>query len=243
METYAQAYAPFVPWGPSHMALLGGSILLPVLLALACHGRARWVRVTEWALALIVFASWLGWYVIGAPKGWLDGGNILPLNLCDWAAAAVIIALITHNQRAYELAYFWALGGTMQALISPDVRYDFPEIRMIQFTGFHSGILAGALFLCLGPRMRPYLSSLPRTFAATAAYGLLAGAVDALTGSNYGFLRAKPDIASALSAMPGWPYYLPWLVLCAVVAICICYAPFWVLDLLRRKRCMPDAAP
>jgi len=51
---------------------------------------------------------------------------MLPLQLCDWAMAVIIVALWTGNRRWLEVAYFWGIGGTLQAIITPNLRYGFP---------------------------------------------------------------------------------------------------------------------
>lgn len=73
-------------------------------------------------------ANWIAWMLLLYEKGWLGIGNALPLNLCDWATAATVITLVTPNQRSYELAYFWALAGTLQGMFTPDVKLAFPDI-------------------------------------------------------------------------------------------------------------------
>ena len=76
-------------------------------------------------LAVLLIAGWVGWYLMLGARGWLTPGNALPLNLCDWAQGALIVALLSRNQRAYELGYFWGLGGTLQGVITPDVGQRF----------------------------------------------------------------------------------------------------------------------
>jgi len=74
---------------------------------------------------------------------------MLPLQLCDWAMAVIIVALWTGNRRWLEVAYFWGIGGTLQAIITPNLRYGFPDLRFISFFVAHSGIIIGIVFLML----------------------------------------------------------------------------------------------
>src|SRR6201999_3985507 len=97
----------------------------------------------------------------------LTPDNALPLNLCDWACAALILALIARRQFAYELGYFWGLGGTLQGVITPVIYYDFPDPQFIFFFLQHSGVIAALLYLTLGTGLRPHWRSLPRVIAAT----------------------------------------------------------------------------
>lgn len=97
---------------------------------------------------------WLpvGWAGTRCSSQWLAGslGNALPLNLCDWAQAALIVALLSRNQRAYELGYFWGLGGTLQGVITPDLPSGFPDLQFLLFMLDHAGLIAVVLYLTWG---------------------------------------------------------------------------------------------
>ncbi len=50
------------------------------------------------------------------------------MHLCSWAVVTAVITLIYPNQLTYELCYFWALGGTLQALMTSDVSQALVQI-------------------------------------------------------------------------------------------------------------------
>jgi hypothetical integral membrane protein (TIGR02206 family) len=234
---------PFATFGPSHLTVLAASFFLPLMLAIVARrlDSRKFERAVCLFFAVAVAWAWLYWYVVAGKYGWLTLGDSLPLNLCDWAAAAAIVAFLGRKERAFELAYFWALCGTTQGLLTPDIPYDFPEVRFIQFSVFHGGIIAGVLFLVFGMKMRPHAGAIGRVLVWTAGYAAVAGATDALVGVNYGFLRAKPGHASLYDLMPAWPYYLPVVAGLAIGAVLIFYAPFFLLDRLRRRRRPPPS--
>ncbi len=234
---------PFATFGPSHLAVLATSVLLPLVLAAVARrlDSRKFERAVCLFFAVAVAWAWIYWYVVAEKYGWLTLGDSLPLNLCDWAAAAAIAAFLGRSRRAFELAYFWALCGTTQGLLTPDIPYDFPEVRFIQFSVFHGGIIAGVLFLVFGMRMRPHADAVGRVLVWTVGYAAVAGAADALLGVNYGFLRAKPGHASLYDLMPAWPYYLPVVAGLAVAAVLVFYAPFFALDRLRTRRRPPPS--
>src|SRR5215831_16079238 len=103
---------PFVLFGPAHLIALALGFAAPLALASWTHHARRRDFAVRMALGSLLAAGWAGWYVMLWSRGWLQAGNALPLNLCDWAQAALIVALFSRNQRAYELGYFWGLGGT-----------------------------------------------------------------------------------------------------------------------------------
>ena len=185
---------------------------------------------------MILTAGWLGWYLMLWARGWLAPGNALPLNLCDWAQGALIVALLSRNQRAYELGYFWGLGGTLQGVITPDVPSGFPDLQFLLFMLDHAGLIAALLYLTWGTGMRPVAASLPRVILSTLFYVAVAGLADYALGTNYGFLRGKGDHVSLLTWLAPWPWYIGELVLIGLLSVAIYYAPFWLFDRFRRPK-------
>lgn len=235
---------PFVFMGTSHVTAIALTLAVP--LALASIDRTRKsVRLQDsirFGLAAIIVVNWLGWMTLLWAKGWLNIGNEIPLNLCDWATVAVFVALVWPGQKSFELAYFWGLCGTLQALLTPDCVYDFPDAQFILFFVYHGGIIAAVLYMTLGMKMRPVPMSFPRVIGGTLLYGAVAGTADAVLGTDYGFLRSKPDHLTLLDYLSPWPYYLPELVVVAIIFMAICYLPFFVADLLGKRRTQPIAA-
>jgi hypothetical integral membrane protein (TIGR02206 family) len=225
---------PFTLFGPAHLAVLALSAAAPIILALAARRNPRLDRPFRFALAALLAGGWLCWCALSTARGWITLGTGLPLNLCDWAALALIIALISRNQFAYELGYFWGLGGSLQGLITPDIGYDFPDPQFIFFFINHAGIVTALLYLSF-TGMRPYPASLLRVVAATFFYVAAAAAADFALSVNYGFLAAKPASASIMDFLSPWPWYIPELVLIGTLSLLIYYTPFWVMDLRRRR--------
>jgi hypothetical integral membrane protein (TIGR02206 family) len=223
--------------GPSHVTAIALSFATPLGLAAAARHKEsiRLDEVIRLTLAAVVAANWIGWMALLYFRHWLNIGNEIPLNLCDWATVATFIALVWPTQRSFELAYFWGLCGTLQALLTPDCRYDFPDAQFTLFFVYHGGIIAAVLYLALGKKMRPLPESFPRVIAWTLFYAAAAGTADWLLGTDYGFLRSKPDHFTLLTLLAPWPWYLPELFVIALVAMAIVYAPFFVRDRLKHS--------
>ena len=227
-----------MPFGPSHLAVIALTVLVPLMLAAVTRGEARGsiTRAVRLLFAAGLIATWGLWYWLVVSKGWISAETLLPLQLCDWAGFAAIAALVFANQRSYELAYFWSLSGTLQALLTPELFYDFPDLRFIVFFAFHGGVIASVLYLTTALQMRPRVSSLPRVAAWSFAYFFVAIVANALLHTNFGYLRAKPANASLLDLMAPWPYYVIELVGLGLSYLPLLYAPFFIADMLRRRR-------
>ena len=229
----------FILFGPAHLTAVALALMVPLALALLArheHLGRHADRLARIGLTVFLAFGWICWY--GQMIGWhelrLDNG--LPMNLCDWAEIALIVALLTRHQFAYELGYFWGLGGTLQGVLTPPLYYDFPDPQFIFFFIQHGGVVAALLYLTLGRCMRPAWRSLPRVIAATFCYLGAAALVDWALGVNYGFLRAKPLGQNLLTAMSPWPWYIPELVAAGIGFVLIYYLPFAVLDWIRPNR-------
>ncbi|HEY1637567.1 MAG TPA: TIGR02206 family membrane protein [Rhizomicrobium sp.] len=227
---------PFVPFGPSHLIALALSLTVPAALVAAVRACPRLDGPVRYGLTLILLAVWAGWYVLAARRGWLTLGDELPMNLCDWATIATLVTLVHPNQKSYELAYFWALGGTLQGMITPDTPYDFPEIRFLIFFVYHGRIIGAVLYLTFGLRLRPWPQSLPRVILWSFFYLFAAALTDYFLDTNYGFLRAKPAQISLYDLMPPWPTYIGVVIVLGFVSTGIYYAPWFIADCIRARR-------
>src|SRR6266851_10214417 len=89
-----------------------------------------------------------------------------------------------------------------------------------------TALVAAALLLVVGlgqwPRRQALLWVVPLTLAYTAFVGLL----DATTGADYMYLRAKPTSATVLDAMGPWPWYIGSAGLVGIALFVILDAPF-----------------
>lgn len=230
--------ASFVRFGSAHLGVIALTFITP----LVASAITRWYdngvisRVVGWLfVALLVVSKIIGVIVLSS-DGELTIESVLPMHLCDWAAIMAVITLIHPNQRTYELCYFWGLGGTLQALLTPDLLYGFPDLRFISFFALHGGVIASILFMTLGMGMRPVPASGLRVLAWSMLYLGTALVVNSMLGTNFGYLRAKPAQPSLLDYMAPWPFYIVQLVLLAIAFTLVLYAPFFVIDRLRVRR-------
>lgn len=228
---------PFVLFGHSHIVALILPFVLPFMLAWIVKPlkHPETDKAVRWTLAAAMAVNWAFWMLLLHGKGWLGVDNAFPLNLCDWATVATIVTLARPNQRTYELAYFWALAGTLQGMLTPDVQLDYPDTQFVLFFVFHGGIVASVLYLTFGLKLRPVPASIPRAIGWTLVYAAVAGAFDWASGANYGMLRAKPPYPTILDWMPPWPWYIGVLVLMGVASTLVYYAPFFIADRLRGR--------
>lgn len=227
----------FQVFGIAHLIVIALTIGLPFLLALIVRRtKSRFLeRSIAFTISALLLINYVAYLIVARQFGVTGWLKALPLQLCDWAMFVIIVALWTGNRRWLEIAYFWGIGGTLQALITPNLRYGFPDIRFISFFVAHSGIIIGIVFLMLIYGFRPRPIGILRTFAWTEVYFVVAFTTDLLTGENYGFLLHKPEAASLLNFLSdSRPLYLLQFHLLAFLFFCVLYAPFAIVDLVRK---------
>ncbi len=228
----------FQPYGLPHLTVIFLTIVLPFALA-ALVRRTKSKRIEKAIIATlsaVLILNYLAYLIFIRSHGTADWRQMLPMQMCDWGMVVVIVAMWTGNQRWFEVAYFWGIGGTLQAVLTPDLRYGFPDWRFISFFTSHSAIIVGVVFLMLTRRYRPYPMSLVRAWLWSEFYFVVTLIADKLTDFNYGFLLHKPEAFSILSFLSNSrPLYLIQLQGIALLFFLVLYAPFAVVDLARGK--------
>jgi hypothetical integral membrane protein (TIGR02206 family) len=179
----------------------------------------RWLRR---ALALALLANQAtGWGV----AAW-QGVVRVPLQLCDLAVVLTAWALWSLRPAVSHLAYFWGLGGSLQAILTPDLAWAFPDYWWIKFFVNHCGVVWSVVFLAATGRVRPRHRTVWRVFALTNLYAAGVGMLNGLLGTNFGYLAHKPAQPSLLDYFGPWPYYILGMEVAAVASFYLCYAPF-----------------
>jgi len=206
---------------------LGMLVVVAGLLCFAARrAPGRWLDWVAATIALAIVLAELSWqpYVL-ANRSW-SAASSLPVQLCDVGGFVAAAALIWRQLLLVEIAYFWGLGGTLQALLTPDLRDHFPTFPYVQFYATHDLVVLAALFLIIGLGFHPRPGSVRRIFLLTLAFTAAIAIVDLVTGGNYMYLRRVPAGGSLLSLMGPWPWYIATGVLVALLVLALLDAPF-----------------
>lgn len=225
----------FRPYGLAHLIVIALTVALPFVLA-AFVRRARWPRserLVGQLLAAMLLVNYVGYEIYLAFTVGLEWKKALPFQLCDWAMITIVVALLTGRERWLEVAYFWGIGGTLQAILTPDLKYAFPNIRFITFFVAHSGIVIAIAFMMIMKKFRPHWFSIVRVFLWSELYFVLTFSVDLLTGENYGYLLHQPAAASLLDLLSHERVvYIFEMHLLALIFFIVLYLPFAIYDLI-----------
>lgn len=235
----------FEPYGTSH-ALASVVGAAGAIGAVVLGRRLRGRPAEEWlsrsfAVALAVFVIPL------QIRQWLPAHFVIrtsiPLQICDLAWMVAVYALWTKDRRVSALLYYWALTLTVQAVITPTLGRDFPDLDFIKYWGMHLMAIWASLYLTFGLGVRTDW----RCYRFTVFWSLLWMAVvmifNAIAGTNYGYLARKPSIATPLDWFGPWPVYV--MVLAAVVLAgwALITWPWVAAERRAASRPLPPAGP
>ena len=132
------------------------------------------------------------------------------------------------------MAFYWGLGGTLQAIFTPDLQHTLPSPRFFTYFIGHGTLVISAAALTLGIGMRPRPWSALHVWLITNATALPVLAVNYFLGSNYMFLWGAPPSSTVLTYLGEWPWpYLFQLDLLALAIMSACYGLYRIAAVLR----------
>ena len=235
----------FQTFGTPHLIVLGLTLVLPILLSglarRAGDGRTAATIGYLFAAMLLIneFTAW-GYRLLQFGPDYIVR-NHLPLHLCGVANLVTAATLLFRNRYTYEIAYFWGLVGSANAVITPGaIETGFPSWRFFQYFIAHSGIVVGVLYATWGLGMRPTLGGLFRAFVALNVFAVFVGIVNLLLGSNYMYLSRPPWGTVSPFFFAPWPWYIPILDAVALVFFFLVYLPVY---LERRRKTRQERQP
>jgi hypothetical integral membrane protein (TIGR02206 family) len=217
----------FVLFGADHLTALGAIAAAAILLVAAARrtsgAAARALRYGLAAALLLATAATLAhWWRRGQLSPW----DLLPLHLCDFLILVAAFALVTLQRTAAELLFFWAGSGTLLAVLGPDLQSGFPSWAFVSFFLLHGLVVVAAAVVTFGFGGRPRAGAPWRVFALTNAYALVVGLANLALGTNYLFLREKPQARTLLDWFGPWPVYLFVAEAAALALFLLLDAPF-----------------
>lgn len=164
----------------------------------------------------------------------------LPLHLCGIGMLLGPIMLLQKNYTLYELIYFWGFGGAIQALLTPDLVYDFPHFAFIQYFFGHGLIIVACVYMTFIEGFRPTWKSLFKVFIVTNIYMGIIGLLNWIVGSNYLFICQKPANPTIFDFLGPWPWYILSMEGAGIILMLVFYSPFVIKDLVNKLRKKAD---
>lgn len=242
------------PFGPEHLTALAWT--LPLVVGSCWRGR-RWLsrasdgRDPHGVRKERLLSVWWGGGVVGINIAsivyWLmperyDVRISLPLQLCDLACAMTPLVFLTTWRLPRALVYFWGIGLSTQAFVTPTLDEPPPSARYWLFWLVHLAIVGSAVYDLIVRRFRPTWQELLWALGVSVTWaGLMVWLNEAL-GSNYGYVgRGDPNSPTIVDLLGPWPARV--FVMAAIgMAAFVCLWGVWPLwARLRSGHCGPRA--
>jgi hypothetical integral membrane protein (TIGR02206 family) len=216
-------------FGRDHLATLAALFACGPLIVLAARrGSGSSRRRFRWLLAFMLAACHLVENGVALFQGWYQI-RMLPLEMCDLAAIFGIYGLLTEDVRAVGPAYFFALSGTLPALVTPELDVTFPHVRFVVYFIEHGLTVITPLTLVLGLGIVPGAMAWFRAFLIINAFAALNAGINFALGTNFMYLSRKPNGPTPFDWFGPWPGYLAVLEVVVLVVFRLLAIPLSVL--------------
>lgn len=229
--------APFRLFSPPHLVALLVVVLVNLLLLLLRRTPPRPCPTVRNGLAALFIASECAWHAWNWKTGQWSLRTMLPLHLCSASAVLSTVMLITRSYALYEVLYFLGIGGSLQALLTPDLmQYGFPHFRFFQTFLTHGALVTAPVYMTVVEGYRPTRRSVGRVLIGANLSIIPVGIVNRVLGSNYLFIARKPDMPTLLDVLGPWPWYILSMQALGVGMVLVLYLPFALRDWQQRKQ-------
>ena len=151
----------------------------------------------------------------------------LPLYLCSLLGLLIPVFTYYRKYWMYEILLFWIIGGTLQAVLTPDIPEGFPSFDYFRYWVVHLGLLTVIFYATFVFDFKPKLKSVFKSFFALQGYVLIMVVINKLLDANYFYLNKKPKSASLLDYFGEWPIYIMAVQVIIIPLFLLIYLPFY----------------
>lgn len=175
------------------------------------------------------------WRLIAMPSLEPNPVDHLPITVCGWVAVFGSYMVIGKSQTLFDICYFWALAGSIFALITPTViSYTGPtRFRYYQFWAEHLVCYVAIFYMIFVHKMRPTIKSFIKAYVGIIALAGIAYYANRLIGpgANYLFMARPEDTPSILDILPP-NFVLRLLVMASAITLLfvLAYLPWYIKD-------------
>lgn len=173
------------------------------------------------------------WWLL--PRNY-DATISLPFQLCDFAGVIGPLALVTQARPLRALLYFWGIGFSTEAFITPILEDGPATVHFWLFWVGHTLIVGAAVYdlVVLGfrPAWRDY------RFVTLVSFAYLGAIVpfNMVFGLNYGYVGdTLPEARTMLDVLGSWPLRIVWIILLGQTLLTLIWIP-WIFACRPEKR-------
>lgn len=208
--------------------VLGFAVLW--LLAIAAGRAFAGTRLDEHWRATLCGAVALAWLIANAAQltpGYFVAASNLPLQACDLAGVLAPLALWRRTRLLFGVLYFWGIGFSVQAILTPDLAEGPARAEFWMFWVPHANLTGAACYALAVERFRPGWRECLQAYGLAVLYLALILPFDLVTGFNYGYVGPETPAQPTLLDMLGpWPWRIGSMMLVAFAGFVVLLAPW-----------------
>lgn len=170
----------------------------------------------------------LFWCVMSGYFATQSLAEALPLHVCDLGGTLAIFTLGWQKRWARAVLYFWAMGLTTQAFITPINQEPITHARWWFFWGGHSWVVGAAIYDLVVLRFRPTRKDLVVALCVSVGYVLGVMVVNEALDVNYGYVGSHGDPPGLVALLGPWPWRVGWMSLIGTAFFVVLWLP-WAL--------------
>lgn len=140
--------------------------------------------------------------------GSFDAREDLPFHLCNAMICLMPFIMYYKWRKFWGIAFFWVIGGTLQALFTPSLTESFPHHEFFRYWTVHAFLPFAGIFALQIYDWRITRKDMFNSMIGLNIFALLVTPINMYLGSNYLFLMAKPKVHTIYDYLGPWPYYI-----------------------------------
>ncbi len=159
-------------------------------------------------LSLFPFLCIIGRMTYLMLDGSFDPALDLPFFMCRFIALILPIVIFLRHRFMLGILYFWVLAGTVNAVITPDLLFNFGHWEYILYFVYHLMLIVAIIYAVCVYKFRVGWRDYWNAVIGVIVFTVFSIGVNFMLKANYNYLSAKPEVASILDYMGPWPWYI-----------------------------------
>ena len=216
-------------FGTAHLLPIGLLILFVVFLVYLKKSSAsqRSLDLIGDGLAWTLFFCFPVFVTLQVLDGTITWDTALPLYPCPASSLIAPLLVRTKNSTFFNIIFYWVFAGTVQAVITPEIKNTFPHYEYFYFWVCHAGLLALLAYMLIIKEAQPTLRGILPAFIVCNVLVSISAVTNVLLGTNYYYLSMKPSVPTVIDYLGPWPWYIVGMETVGLVQFFLSFALFW----------------
>ena len=150
----------------------------------------------------------------------------LPFHLCRAIALAFPFIMWTRNRKWMSILYFFAVAGTIQAILTPDLNFSAPHYEYYCYWLLHVVLFYLPIYCIVVYKIDIQWKHFFQAIIVSNVFLVVTGIINLILGSNYFYTSHKPPSPTLLDILGPWPLYIFVVEFMGILLFFIALIPF-----------------